>query len=221
MWDPDGMTNSPCNVLRFPNFPIYNLFLSFFFIWKMDTRHSRGNWFLTITQLANFTPSIYQNLHWVISQSLFWAHKESEHWSMCYFETGSWHFVPKIAIVQPQKRTPPKRQLATHLKHKKIHKKYCTDCYFQAHVWQCTSNDGNRLAMHLKMQIQCPEPTPNYLNYKMHLKQHCRRPCQHAAGTRIREGNVGKGEVRKNRWKVKKQPETKLQTKPEIGRAIV
>ena len=30
------------------------------------------------------------------------------------------------------------------------------------HFWQRTSNDGNRLATHLKIRIQCPEPTPNY-----------------------------------------------------------
>ena len=33
---------------------------------------------------------------------------------------------------------------------------------FPGNFWQRTSNDENRLATHLKIRIQCPEPTPNY-----------------------------------------------------------
>ena len=50
------------------------------------------------------------------------------------------------------------------------------------HFWQRTSNDGNRLATHLKIRIQCPEPTPNYDLAAGNAPETTKRTSNHIAG---------------------------------------
>ena len=143
------MTNSPCNVLKFP---IQNLFfvVPISHERNISTRHSRGNILLTISQLTNFHT---------------------------LFEAASWQFASETARVQPRKPTP-KRNLQRTSKHK-IKKKVLRGCHFQVisgntpqmkeTAWQRTSKyESNvqsppqtttwQLATHLKLQ-NAPQTT--------------------------------------------------------------
>ena len=50
------------------------------------------------------------------------------------------------------------------------------------HFWQRTSNDGSRLATHLKIRIQCPEPAPNYDLAAGNAPETTKRTSNHIAG---------------------------------------
>ena len=64
--------------------------------------------------------------------------------------------------------------------------------------WQSASNDGNRLATHLKIRIQCPEPTPNYNLGAGNAPETTKRTSNHIAdcpaNMQLEQGS-GKGKV--------------------------
>ena len=125
--------------------------------------------------------------------------------------------------------THPKTQLATHLKTQNC-KESAAWMLVPGHFWQHTSNDGNHLATHLKIQIQCPEPTPNYVLAAGNAPETTERTSNHIAGcpanTQLEWGSgketLGEGKPPKNRVKGGKQQETrKLRANPDFGRAMI
>ena len=96
------------------------------------------------------------------------------------------------------------------------------------HFWQRTSNDGNRLATHLKIRIQCPEPTPNYDLAAGNAPETTKRTSNHipaalptCSWNEDLGRNAGGGEAPQKKsagWKNNKKTE-KLRTNPDFGRA--
>ena len=135
------------------------------------------------------------------------------------FEAVSRHFAPETATVQPRKPTTKH-----HLQRTADVQNY-NECaawmLFPGHFWQRTSNDGSCLVTnipqnmnpvsraHLKLEFGSWQRTWNYKTYLTHITL----PTALPAGTRIREGNVWRGETQnaESRWKNSLKP-AKLQT---------
>ena len=101
-------------------------------------------------------------------------------WVYVKFQAASWQFAPETARMQPRQPTP-NTQLATHLKTQNC-KESAAWMLIPVHFWQRTSNDGNHLATHLKIRIQCPEPTPNYDLAAGNAPETAKRTSNHIAG---------------------------------------
>ena len=139
------------------------------------------------------------------------------------FQAASWQFAPETSA------THPKTQPATHLKTQNC-KESAAWTLVPDHFWQRTSNDGNRLATHLKIRIQCPEPTPNYDLAAGNAPETTKRPqitLPAALPTCSWNEDPGKkrwerGSPPKTERRVEKQQGTrKLRTNPDFGRTMI
>ena len=127
-----------------------------------------------------------------------------------------------------QPRPHPKTQFATHLKTQNC-KESAAWMLVPGHFWQRTSNDGNRLATHLKIRIQCPEPTPNYYLEAGNAPETTKCTSNHIAGCpanmQLERGSgketLGEGKPKQSEgWKSNRKPE-KLRTNPDFERAMI
>ena len=94
-------------------------------------------------------------------------------------EAASGQFAPETAKMQPRQPTP--NTICNAPQNTKLQRKCCVDAS-PVHFLQRTSNDGNRLATHLKIRIQCPEPTPNYDLAAGNAPETTKRTSNHIAG---------------------------------------
>ena len=120
-----------------------------------------------------------------------------------------------LKLPECNRRNPPQNATCNAPQNTKLQRKCCVDA-ISGHFWQRTSNDGNYLATHLKIRIQCPEPTPNYALATGNAPETTKRTSNHIAHSpanmqleqRSGKGTLGEGTPEKDRVKVEKQPET-------------
>ena len=187
---------------------------------KIDTRHSRGNRVLTITQLTSFhtlKPIKFSTLSYHNRCSKYTKNPNTGPCAVLKPRPVNWHFACEAARTQPRKSTR-KCNLQRTSRHK-ITKKCCVNA-IPGHFWQRTSNDGNHLATHLKIRLQCPEPAPNCNLAAGNAPEHTKRTSNHIADFPANmqleqgsgKGTLGEGSPQKNiewKWRNNMKP-TKL-----------
>ena len=158
------------------------------------------------------------------------AHRESEHWSMCNFKLQTGNLPLKLP--ECNLGNPPQNATCNAPQNTQNCKESARWMLLPGHFWQRASNDGNHLATHLKIRIQCPEPTTNYDLATGNAPETTKRISNHIASC---PANMNWNEdLGKKRWergtpppppkKVKggkQQGIRKPRTNPDFGRAMI
>ena len=146
-------------------------------------------------------------------------HKKSEHWSLWNFKLRAGNL--SLKLPECNLGNPPQNTTCNAPQNTKLQRKCCVDAgsrsFLATHLkwWKPLGNapqNTNPVSRaHPKLRFDSWQRT---WNYKTHLKSHCRLTCQYAAGMRIWEKHLERGNPQKAEWRAETQQKTRKTANP-------